>query len=280
MQACGMNVRDRVVLITGAARGIGRATAMAMADAGARLIVCDVNEAALDELAQELSLRGQLVLSGHVDVANREQMRDFAERVHALVPAVDVLINNAGVGLSGTITSTRLEDWDWVLGVNLHGVIHGCHFFVPKMIARGQGGHVVNVSSAFGYFGGARVIGYVTSKFAVFGLSESLRNELVAHGIGVSTICPGVIDTDIPATTRIRPEVGRSVEALRTRVMNLYRKRSYPPERVASSIVAAVRAGRPVVPVTPEAWVLWIASRLSSRLSGSLGRLATGNLLE
>jgi NAD(P)-dependent dehydrogenase (short-subunit alcohol dehydrogenase family) len=138
----------------------------------------------------------------------------------------------------------------------------------------GAPGHVVNVSSAFGYYGGSRTIGYCTSKFAVFGLSESLRNELAPHGIGVSVICPGVIDTDIISTTRISAEPGRSPDRMRERVQKMYKKRNYPPEGVAEAIVEAVRCRRAVVPVTAEAWLLWFTSRVSAKLSHRFGNLA------
>jgi NAD(P)-dependent dehydrogenase (short-subunit alcohol dehydrogenase family) len=273
-----VDLQGRVALVTGAARGIGRATALALADAGAQLIISDVNAAALDELAATLRERGRLLLAQTVDVSSRTAMADFAQAVHAQVPAVDVLVNNAGVGLSGGIESTTLDDWQWVLGVNLWGVIHGCHYFVPKMIEQaklgGAPGHVVNVSSAFGYYGGSRTIGYCTSKFAVFGLSESLRNELAPHGIGVSVICPGVIDTDIISTTRISAEPGRSPDRMRERVQKMYKKRNYPPEGVAEAIVEAVRCRRAVVPVTAEAWLLWFTSRVSAKLSHRFGNLA------
>lgn len=276
--AGSVDLRGRVALVTGAARGIGRATALALADAGAQLIISDVNAAALDELAKTLRERGRLLLAQTVDVSSRSAMADFAQAVHAQVPAVDVLVNNAGVGLSGGIQSTTLDDWGWVLGVNLWGVIHGCHYFVPKMIEQaklgGAPGHVVNVSSAFGYYGGSRTIGYCTSKFAVFGLSESLRNELAPHGIGVSVICPGVIDTDIISTTRISAEPGRSADRMRERVQKMYKRRNYPPEGVAEAIVQAVRCRRAVVPVTAEAWLLWFTSRVSAKLSHRFGNLA------
>lgn len=273
-----MDIRGRMALVTGAARGIGRATSLALADAGAQLIISDVNDAALSDLAAVLQQRGRLLLSQRVDVSDRAQMQAFSDAVHARVPAVDILVNNAGVGLTGGIETTSLEDWKWVLGVNLWGVIHGCHFFVPKMIqqakATGKGGHVVNVSSAFGYYGGARTIGYCTSKFAVFGLSESLRNELAPQGIGVSVICPGVIDTDIISTTRFTAEPGRDPEKLRARVQKMYTRRNFSPERVADSIVGAVRCRKSVVPVTAEAWLLWLTSRVSSKLSHRFGNIA------
>jgi NAD(P)-dependent dehydrogenase (short-subunit alcohol dehydrogenase family) len=262
------DLKDKIILVTGAASGIGRATAQKLGKAGGRLIVCDVNENGLRDLAAELG--DACLMAERVDVSDREAMRAFAERVHERVPAVDVLINNAGVGLQGGILDTSLEDWDWILEINLGGVVHGCHFFVPKMVARQRGGHVVNVSSALGYFGAPGVIGYATSKFGVLGLSESLRAELGPRGISVSTICPGIIDTGIIQNTRF---AGDQAEDVRARVQKLYRGRKYGPDKVADAIVAAIRRGTPVVPVSPEAWALYAISRFVPRLSGPVGRL-------
>src|SRR5262249_12558017 len=149
----------------------------------------------------------------------------FADAVHADGGAVDVVVNNAGVGLAGGIRETSLEDFEWVLNVNLWGVIHGCHFFVPKMVEK-RAGHVVNVSSLLGLVAGAGTLGYSTAKFAVVGLSESMRAELAPHGVHVSVICPGAIDTNIIKTTRYK----RDPEATRARVLALYKKRAVGAE--------------------------------------------------
>jgi NAD(P)-dependent dehydrogenase (short-subunit alcohol dehydrogenase family) len=259
------NLPADVVLVTGAASGIGRATALAFAREGARLVVCDVNQAGLDALAAELGDR--CLAARAVDVADREAMRAFAAEVHTLVPALDVLVNNAGVAVHGGILDTRLEDWDWLLGINLYGVIHGCHFFVPPMIARGQG-HVVNVSSVYGIVAGSRVLAYVTSKFGVFGLSEALRAELRSRGVSVTTICPGMIRTNIVRNARVGEEP--KAPGLRERVVELFDRRGAPPERVAEAIVDAVRLRREVVPVTPEAWAFWAMKRAAPGLTERL----------
>jgi NAD(P)-dependent dehydrogenase (short-subunit alcohol dehydrogenase family) len=263
----------KTALVTGAASGIGRATALALAEAGARLVVCDVNEPALAALARELD--ASCLLLRRVDVSDRAAMKAFADEVHAIVPAVDVLVNNAGVGLHGGLLTTSLEDWDWVLKINLGGVVHGCHFFVPKMVARGEGGHVVNVSSVLGVFGAPSVIGYATSKFGVFGLSESLRAELATHGIGVSTICPGAIDTGIIAGTRFMSAGADSArtEKLRQDVQEMFTRRRYRPEKVAAAIVDAVRRGKSVVPVAPEAWAMYLVKRFAPSIGGTVGRV-------
>jgi NADP-dependent 3-hydroxy acid dehydrogenase YdfG len=171
-----MNLRDRVVVVTGAGSGIGRSTALAFAREGARIVGCERDPARLDALRTELGDRALLIEK--VDVADRAQMHAFADKVHALAPAADVVVNNAGVACSGTFLETSLDDWDWLLDINLKGVVHGCHFFAPKMVERGTGGQIINISSIFGIFAPPGVTAYVASKFAVRGFSLSLREEL------------------------------------------------------------------------------------------------------
>jgi len=250
------------VLVTGAASGIGRATALAFAARGASLIVCDVDRPGLDALAAELGPR--CLLAREVDVADRAAMQALADEVHARVPALDVLVNNAGVAVHGGILDTSLDDWDWLLGINLRGVIHGCHFFVPPMVARGQG-HVVNVSSTYGFVGGTRVLAYVTSKFGVFGLSEALRAELRDKGVGVSTICPGMIKTNIVRRARFLGDAVAATE--QDFAVRMFDRRGAPPEKVARAIVDAVIFRRDVVPVAAEAWILYGLKRLAPRLA-------------
>jgi NAD(P)-dependent dehydrogenase (short-subunit alcohol dehydrogenase family) len=158
-------------LVTGAASGIGRATAVALARAGADLVICDVNAAGLEETAGTIRGLGRQTLARTVDVARRDAMEAFAAEVHAAHPAVDILVNNAGVGLGGGLLDTTLEDWDWIVGINVMGVVHGCHFFVPPMVRRGRGGHVVNVSSGAAFAAPSSLVAYAATKFAVFGLS-------------------------------------------------------------------------------------------------------------
>lgn len=267
------DLNGRIALVTGAGSGIGRATALALADVGAHLVICDVNEVGLADVARTLEQRGKLVYSQKVDVADRAAMRSFADAVHGRISAVDILVNNAGVGLSGGILTTSLDDWDWVLSINLGGVVHGCHFFVPKMVERNAGGHVVNVSSILGCVSDGDMIGYSTAKFGVVGLSEALRHELLPHGIGVSAICPGMINTPIVSNTRIRTDGKRDAEKLRARAIKLYNRRNYPPEKVAAAILAAIRDDRALVPVTPEAWLAYLLKRASPSLTFTLGRL-------
>jgi len=263
-------LRGACVLVTGAASGIGRATARLFAEAGAKLVVCDVNEAGLRELEDELRGKDALLLARRVDVSDRAAMQAFEGEVHRAVPAVEVLVNNAGVGLSGGLLQTTLDDWEWVLKINLWGAIHGCHFFVPRMVARAKGGAVINVASVLGLHAAPGTIGYSTSKFGVVGLSEALRGELLPHGIEVTTICPGMIDTNILAAGRFR---SRDEERSRQKAQQLFSKRGHAPELVARAIVDSARGGGGVRPVAPEAWGIWMLQRFAPGLLPRLERV-------
>ncbi|OFV88492.1 MAG: oxidoreductase [Acidobacteria bacterium RBG_16_68_9] len=259
-----MDIRDlrgRTVLVTGAASGIGKETALAFARRSADLVICDVNEDGLAKTEDLVRGLGRRVVARRVDVARREEMKEFAAAVHREVEAVDILVNNAGVGLGGGLLDTELEDWDWIVGINIYGVIHGCHFFVPAMVTRGRGGHVVNVSSAAGLSASAILVAYSATKFAVLGLSEAIREELRPHGIGVTAICPGIINTPITETAPMRgPD---ATPETRRYMVEMYRRRGYGPERVAANILKAIERGRTVAPVSPEAWFIYFLKRLS-----------------
>jgi len=260
----------KLALVTGAASGIGRATALAFARAGADLALCDLNEAALEETAVSARGLGRRVLTQRVDVARRDDVGAFADAVHREHEAVDILMNNAGVGLGGGFLDTGLDDWAWILSINLSGVIHGCHFFVPAMVRRGRGGHVVNVSSAAGFLATEQLAAYSTTKFAVFGLSEALRAELYPHRIGVTTICPGIINTPITRNARM---LGRTAtDAARAALVSFYERRNYGPERVAAAVLKAVARNRAVAPVSPEAWVMYYMKRLAPALTARINR--------
>jgi NAD(P)-dependent dehydrogenase (short-subunit alcohol dehydrogenase family) len=229
-----------------------------------------VNEGGLAETEAKARAHGCEVLAQRVDVSRREEMRAFSDAVHRWVEAVDLLMNNAGVGLGAKFLDSTLEDWNWIIGVNLMGVIHGCHFFLPAMVRRGAGGHVVNVSSAAGFFASPQLSAYCTTKFGVLGLTEALREELAPHGIGVTAVCPGLINTPI-----IRSSVLRGAEATpeaRERIVRVYERRNYGPERVAENILRAVQRNRTVAPITPEAWAMYLIKRLSPRFAWFVAR--------
>lgn len=273
-----MNTSDltgRTVLVTGAGSGIGRSLSLLCARRGARLVICDLDPERLAASEQAISALGREVLARRVDVSEREAMRAFAGEVGEAVGAVDLLINNAGVGMMGGILDTTLEDWDWIVKINLMGVVHGLHFFLPPMVER-RSGHVVNLASMAGYSASPVMPAYTATKYAVLGLSESLSEELRPSGIGVTAACPGIIDTSIISDSRMRGV--DDADATRAKIDGFYRKRGYGPDRVALSIMKSVARGRTIAPVSPEAWVgygikrlsPWLAARAISRSSKTI----------
>jgi NAD(P)-dependent dehydrogenase (short-subunit alcohol dehydrogenase family) len=200
-----------------------------------------------------------------VDVSDEAAMRAWAAEVAATHGVPDVVVNNAGIGHSGSFLSTSTEQWRRVLDVNLWGVIHGCRAFGELMVEHGEGGHIVNLSSAAAYLPSKVLSAYATSKAAVFMLSDCVRAEFAPAGIDVTTICPGIVKTGITAATTFSG-VGADEQARKqARSSRLYALRGFGPEGVAKEIVRAVRTGKPVVPVTPEAK----AARLLSRYAPS-----------
>ncbi|MFF6948345.1 SDR family oxidoreductase [Streptomyces iakyrus] len=244
----------QLVLVTGAGSGIGRATALAFAEAGARVVAVDRNAGAAVGTAEKARLLGAPeAWAETVDVSDEPSMEKLAEKVTTEYGVVDVLVNNAGIGLSGSFFDTTPEDWKKVLDVNLWGVIHGCRLFGRRMAERGQGGHIVNVASAAAYQPSRALPAYSTSKAAVLMLSECLRAELAGQGIGVTAVCPGFVNTAITSTAHFAGVDAREEKRLQKRAARLYGLRNYPPEKVARAILRAVTRNVAVVPVTPEA---------------------------
>ncbi len=269
-----MDVRDltgKQVLVTGAASGIGKETALACARRGANLVICDLDEVGLSDVEKTIRELGRDVIASRVDVSDAEQMRAFAEDVHGQIEAPDILVNNAGVAIGGRFQDTSIEDWNWIVGINLMGVVHGCHHFIPKMVERGRGGHVVIVASAAGYSASSNLAAYNATKFAVLGLGEALQDELRGDGIGVTVICPGLIDTPITHNARLLGEIG--TDKARGRMIDAYRKRHYTPARVAGNILKAIGRNRVVAPISIEAWVMYYLKRFAPWLMRRLNVL-------
>ncbi|MER8005340.1 SDR family oxidoreductase [Streptomyces sp. NPDC094149] len=264
----------QLVLVTGAGSGIGRATAFAFAEAGARVIAVDRDAEAAVRTAELSRLIGAPeAWAETVDVSDEQAMEELADKVATQYGVLDVLVNNAGIGLGGSFFDTTPEDWKKVLDVNLWGVIHGCRLFGRQMAERGQGGHIVNTASAAAYQPSKALPAYSTSKAAVLMLSECLRAELAGQGIGVSAICPGFVNTNITSTARFAGVDAEEEKRRQKRTARLYGLRNYPPEKVADAILRAVVRNQAVVPVTPEARGAHLMSRFTPRALRAIARL-------
>ncbi|WP_369260573.1 SDR family oxidoreductase [Streptomyces sp. R35] len=264
----------QLVLVTGAGSGIGRATAFAFAEAGARVVAVDRDAEGAARTAEMSRLIGSPeAWAETVDVSDEQAMEKLAEKVATEYGVVDVLVNNAGIGLSGSFFDTTPEDWRKVLDVNLWGVIHGCRLFGKQMAERGQGGHIVNTASAAAYQPSKALPAYSTSKAAVLMLSECLRAELAGQGIGVSAICPGFVNTNITSTAHFAGVDALEEKRRQKKSARLYGLRNYPPEKVADAILRAVVRNQAVVPVTPEARGAHLMSRFTPRALRTIARL-------
>ena len=192
-------------------------------------------------------------------------MRALADTVARKHGALDVLVNNAGIGAAGRFLDTTVATWDRVWNINVKGVMLGCQLFLPAMIERGSG-HIVNLSSLAGFLASPDMSIYAASKYAVLGFSEALRADLQDKGIGVSAICPGIVNTGIIAATAFE---GASAGAQKG-ADDFYKRRNYPPSKVAAAIVRAVQRNAAVVPVTPEAWIVYHIKRLAPSLARAI----------
>lgn len=253
----------RVVVVTGAASGIGRSTVRAFAARGADLALADIDRAGLAGAEEELRGGGHRVLARRVDVSQAADVEGFANEVYGLLGRVDVLVNNAGIAINGFVEDMDLDDWRRIFAVNVWGVIHGCHFFYPRMARQRGGGHIVNVASMAALGPLPASAAYGASKSAVLGLSESLRIEAARRGVFVTTICPGVVATGIGRTLKmVTGARGRSAEETRRTIDALMQRHGVRPEHVAEAIVKAVETRARLVPVGKEAHAIDVLRRL------------------
>jgi NAD(P)-dependent dehydrogenase (short-subunit alcohol dehydrogenase family)/pimeloyl-ACP methyl ester carboxylesterase len=244
---------DELVVVTGAGSGIGRETARAFARLGAHVAVADIDLETAKETVATIENEGGIASAHQVNVAVEQEVKEFAANLKNSVGVPSVLVNNAGIGLAGPFLETSSEDFDRVLSVNLDGVVYGCRHFGRQMADNGEGGHIVNISSLAAFTPQKILSAYATSKAAVYMLSNCLRAELAPAGVGVTAICPGIVATNITATTEFAGLSPVEQAAKQNAVTARYRRRNYTPDRVANEIVRAVRKNRAVVSVTPEA---------------------------
>ena len=199
-------VEGKTAFITGGASGLGLAMARSFTNAGMNVVVADVQDDALEAVANEFSESNASLITMKVDVTDRDAMEDAAERTLIEFGKVHVVCNNAGVAVSGNIADMSYQDWDWVTRVNLDGVVNGVVSFVNRIKAHGEGGHFVNTASIAGQFGMQGLSVYNATKFAVVGMSEAMRQDLAPDNIGISVLCPGFVATNVFTSERNRPD--------------------------------------------------------------------------
>ena len=199
------DVAGKVAFVTGAASGMGLAMARSFAAAGMKVVLADVEEEALEQARASFGPTNADVIAVRVDVTDRDAMAAAADRTEEAFGKVHVLVNNAGVAVGGSIADMAYTDWDWVVGVNLDGVVNGVQTFLPRILAHGEGGHIVTTASLAGLLPFAGLGVYNTTKYAVVGMSEAMRADLADQGIGVSVLCPGLVNTNIFDSGRNRP---------------------------------------------------------------------------
>jgi NAD(P)-dependent dehydrogenase (short-subunit alcohol dehydrogenase family) len=243
----------RVAVVTGAGSGIGQGIARAAAQEGMRVVVADVEHAALEATASELRAGGADVLAVPTDVSDPARVDALADAAYERFGAVHLLCNNAGVFQAGVIWQRTIADWEWVMGVNFYGVLHGIRSFVPRMIEGGEPGHIVNTSSMAGIMTVAFSGPYVVSKFAAAALTECLAHDFRAQGVehlGVSCLVPGSVDTRIADSTRNRPDEPPSEAqapdhwAVAGMLKDMTSNRGIHPDEAARIVFEGVRAGR------------------------------------
>jgi len=253
--------KDRVAVVTGAASGIGLALAERFAAEGMKIVMADIEAEALESARKGLAGKASAILATRVDVSKAEDVERLARETYEAFGAAHVLCNNAGVAVVGAVSEHSLADWEWVIGVNLWGVIHGVRSFVGRMLAGGEEGHIVNTASMAGLTTSPFMSVYDVTKHAVVALSESMYKEFAMTGakIGVSVVCPGLINTNIMQSSRNRPaelaEQGTYGERGRAWGAGLAARLAggYPPSEVADQVFHGIRDNRfYIVPAQAE----------------------------
>ena len=238
----------KTAFVTGGASGIGFAMAQAFLNEGMNVVIADVDEEALGQAAQRLEGSNARVVAKVLDVTNREQYAAVADEVEAELGSVHVVCNNAGVYRGGSMDAVTFEDWDWIMGVNVGGVINGVQTWINRIKAHGEGGHIVNTASMAGMITSPGLGVYNTSKFAVVGMSEGLRGDLEPHDIGVSVLCPGMVRTQILDSERTRPDslapndaAAEAAADEQSQVMHMAMNAGIDAQDVAEMVVNGVR---------------------------------------
>ncbi len=244
----------RTAFVTGGANGIGIGLVRALLAEGCKVAIADIREDSIEQALK--SLDNQMVMGVQVDVSQRDAMEKAAVEVEAKFGPVSLLFNNAGINLFQSIEDSSYSDWDWVMGVNLHGPINGVMTFVPRMIAAGNGGYIVNTASMAGWLAAGSPGIYNTTKFAVRGMSESLRSSLAPHGIGVSILCPGLVKSYIYASDDVRPKElldgAKPIDTENVKRLADFHEFGMEPDVIAARVLDGMRENRAYIFSHPE----------------------------
>ena len=249
------DLRDKVVFVTGGVSGLGLGIARAFSAAGAKVVITYMREAHRDQALAHFKDAPDRVHALKLDVTDRNAVARAADEAERVFGNVHILVNNAGVNVFGPMDEATYEDWDWILGVNLGGAINGIVTFIPRLKAHGEGGHIVNVASMAALITGPMAGIYTTSKFALRGLSECLRDCLKPHGIGVSVHCPGLVKSNIGEATINRPahlaNSGFKVDAATMKLWNELHSPGMDPLEAGQAVVRGVQRNDAYIFLSP-----------------------------
>lgn len=245
------NFQGKKCFITGAASGIGRATAIAVAEQGAHLFLTDINQEQLESVVSLIKNKGGTVVSWQAfDISDFEAVSAFTQKIQQESGPMDIVMNIAGTSVWGSVSRLKHEHWQRMVNINLMGPIHVIECLLPSMVAAGNGGHLINVSSAAGIIAMPWHAAYSASKFGLRGISEVLRYDLRRYGIGVSVICPGAVKTPLVGTVQILG-IDRNHETVK-KLIERFEKHAVPPEKVARDIIRGIKRNTYLVITSPD----------------------------
>lgn len=250
-------VQQKNAIITGAASGLGRAIALRLAQDGWQIAVCDLNQSRSEETAHLVERAGGTARVERLDVSSIDAWSELSERLRADWDQLDLLVNNAGVAGAGSVGEYPIDAWQWMVGVNMWGVIHGCHTMVDWLKMNPRGAHIINTSSAASFGTPPTMAAYNVTKAAVVALSETLYAELLPHGVGVSVLCPSFFQTNLLESARFTDK--RAFKAAEAHL----RKASLTADQVADAAVDAMRLKKLYVVVPSETWRYWLLKRFA-----------------
>lgn len=256
-------IHDKVALVTGGASGIGKETALAFAREGAHIVLADVNELGMREVATQIEEIGRSALQVQTDVSRQDQVEALCRKAREEFGGVDILMNNAGVALISEIKDTEIKEWEWILGIHLWGAIYSTHYLLPHMIER-RSGHIINISSWAGLLGTPTIGAYATAKFGLVGMSEVLRTELEKYHIGVTVVCPGMIKTNVLGSAKFK--------GFKKDYMEKGQNMGTSPKTLAKRIVKAVKKNQALV-LTDLAKFAFATKRFSPALGRQFLRM-------